>query len=159
VTEIFLIRHARAVELSQGSSDADRALVPEGWRETRAVGAAVKQAGARIDVIVSSPLVRAVQTATLIGVELGVDGIGIDHALVPEGRSDAMLAIAAAHAGRTVALVGHEPSMGQLLSDLIGRPGMSLVKAGVVKLHFPSEPRRGAGQIGWTISPRQLTPK
>jgi hypothetical protein len=49
--------------------------------------------------------------------------------------------------------------MGELLSDLVGKPGMSLVKAGVVKLAVDGAPARGAAKVVWTISPRHLVPR
>ncbi len=158
VSEIYLIRHARAVD--HASNDWERSLTADGWREARAVGAALKKAGVQLDAVVASPLVRAVQTATLIAMELGIeDGITIDRALVPEGNTNAMIAVASQARGARVALVGHEPSMGQLLSDLVGRPGMSLVKAGVVKLSVDDAPSRGAAKLVWTLSPRHLVPQ
>ena len=75
------------------------------------------------------------------------------------GLTNGMIAVARQARGARVALVGHEPSMGQLLSDLVGRPGMSLVKAGVVKLSFEGAPSRGAAQLVWTLSPRNLVPQ
>src|SRR5262249_3013295 len=122
VTEIYLIRHARAAE--HAANDWERSLVAEGRAEARAVGAALAKAGGQLDAMGVSPLVRAVETATLIGVEIGYAGaLFVDHALTPDGNTEAMLAVLAQLPGERVALVGHEPSMGQLLSDLVGRPG------------------------------------
>jgi len=158
VTELYLIRHARALE--QAASDWERPLMAEGRREARAVGAALKKAGVHLDAIGCSPLVRAVETATLMAVELGYDAaLSIDAAYTPDGTTTAMLNAIGHLTGERVAIVGHEPSMGLLLSDLIGRPGMSMVKAGVAKLSVEGPPSRGAAKLVWTMSPRQLTPQ
>lgn len=153
-----MIRHARALE--QAASDWERPLIAEGRREARAVGAAMKKAGVHLDAIGCSPLVRAVETGTLIAVELGYDAaLTIDAAFTPDGSTTAMLNAIGHLPGERVAIVGHEPSMGQLLSDLLGRPGMSMVKAGVVKLAVEGPPAHGTAKLVWTISPRQLTPQ
>jgi phosphohistidine phosphatase len=158
VTELYLIRHARAVE--QAGNDWERALTAEGRKEALAVGAALEKAGVGLDAIACSPLVRAVETATLMAVEIGFDGgLVIDPALTPDGTTEAMLKVCDHLTGARVALVGHEPSMGHLLSELVGRPGMSMVKAGVVRLMVPWPPARGKAKIAWQMSPRQLTPQ
>lgn len=157
MTELYLIRHARAVE--RAADDWQRALEPEGRREARAVGAALHKEGVRFDAIAVSPLVRAVETATLVAEATGFDGgLTVDTALTPDGHTEAMLAVCARLPGQRVALVGHEPSMGQLLSELVGKPGMSLVKAGVVRLAVDGSARRGAAKVVWQLSPRHLAP-
>jgi phosphohistidine phosphatase len=158
VSELYLIRHARAVDHS--SNDWERPLTPEGRHEARAVGAALKKAGVSLDAIACSPLVRAVETATLMAVEVGyTGGLTIDIALTPDGAPSTMLNVATQLGGERIAMVGHEPSMGQFLSVLVGRSGMSMVKAGVVKLAVGGAPVIGAAKLVWTISPRQLTPQ
>jgi phosphohistidine phosphatase len=158
VTDLFLIRHARAVE--QSPHDWERPLLPEGRKEARAVGAALKRAGVSFDALACSPLVRAVETATLIAVELGFEGgLVVDSSLAPDGVPSAMLSVAARLADERVALVGHEPSMGNFLSALVGRSGMTMVKAGVVRLAVSGPPVLGAAKLVWTISPRQLVPQ
>jgi phosphohistidine phosphatase len=158
VTDLFLIRHARAAE--QSPHDWERPLLPEGRKEARAVGAALKKAGVGIDAIACSPLVRAVETATLIAVELGFEGgLIIDSTLAPDGAPSAMLTVAGRLSGERVALVGHEPSMGNFLSALLGRSGMTMVKGGVVRLAVQDPPLLGAAKLVWTLSPRQLVPQ
>jgi phosphohistidine phosphatase len=158
VSELYLIRHARAVDHS--ANDWERPLTPEGRHEARAVGAALKKAGVEFSAIACSPLVRAVETATLIAVEVGyAGGLTIDIALTPDGAPSAMLNVAAHLGGDRVAMVGHEPSMGHFLSALVGRPGMSMLKAGVARLAVDGAPTVGAAKLVWTISPRQLVPQ
>jgi phosphohistidine phosphatase len=158
VTELFLIRHARAVD--HAASDGERPLEAEGRRDARAVGQAMLKAAVEVDLIVTSPFVRAVETATLVAVELGYQrGLVVDASLTPDGSTSAILAFCAGLESERVALVGHEPSMGQLLSDLVGRPGMSMVKAGVACLSLDGGLRRGAARLRWTMSPRHLAPQ
>jgi len=161
VTELYLIRHARA--LDHAANDWERSLVAEGRKEARTVGAALHKDGIQFDVMAVSPLVRAVETATLISVEVGYEGaLTIDHALTPDGTTAGILALCGQLTGARVALVGHEPSMGQLLSDLLGKPGMSMVKCGVVRLALEAEdgvPQPGSAKVVWSISPRHLHPR
>ena len=155
--ELYLFRHARAVD--HAASDWERALQPEGRKEARTVGGALLAQQVGFVTIAVSPLVRAVETATLVAVEMHYDaGLVVDSALTPDGTTKQLFALLARLTGDRVALVGHEPSMGQLLSDLVGRPGMSLVKAGVVKLTIDEAPQLGKATLVWTMSPRQLTP-
>ncbi|MEO6953818.1 MAG: phosphohistidine phosphatase SixA [Polyangia bacterium] len=155
--ELYLIRHARAVD--HAANDWERALQPEGRKEARTVGAALLAQHVGFDCMAVSPLVRAVETATLVAVETGYEGgLFIDAALTPDGSTNQLIALCGRLVGDRVALVGHEPSMGQLLSDLVGRPGMSLVKAGVVKLLVDDAPQLGKATLVWTMSPRHLTP-
>lgn len=157
MTELYLIRHARAIE--HAAHDWERSLMPEGRSDARSVGSALLKAGVSFDAIGVSPLVRAVETATLLAVETAyAGGLTVDHALTPDGLTQAMLQLVAQLPGERIALVGHEPSMGQLLSDLIGRPGMSLMKCGVVRLAIDGNPTLGAAKLSWTMSPRHLVP-
>ena len=160
MTELFLIRHARAVDyVGNHGNDWERPLLAEGRKEARAVGAALAKEGVHWDALAVSPLVRAVETATLMTVDLGYEGgLAIDHAFAPDGTTQSMLAVCERLACTSLALVGHEPSMGQLLSDLLGRPGMMMVKAGVVRLAFDGPPEPGRARLVWSMSPRQLTP-
>lgn len=155
--DLFLVRHARAV--NQAANDWERALIAEGRKEARAVGAALAKLHVAWDAVAVSPLVRAVETATLIAVEVGYEGgLVVDHALAPDGTTTAMLSVCDRLEGSSIAIVGHEPSMGQLLSDLVGRPGLAMVKAGIVRLAFDGPIAVGAGKLVWSISPRQLSP-
>lgn len=124
------------------------------------VAGALKKLAVHFSLIVSSPLVRAVETAELIAV--GTDygrGLEIRPELSPEGEVNDMLATSLApHLGSPrVALVGHEPSMGHLLSHLLGQPGLSLEKAAVACLDFDST--RETALLRWTISPNRLQPQ
>ena len=155
--ELYLIRHARAID--HAANDWERALQPEGRKEARTVGAALLAQQVGFDAMAVSPLVRAVETATLVAVEIQYEGgLTIDSALTPDGTTKQMLALCARLSGDRVALVGHEPSMGELLSELVGRPGMTIVKAGVVKLLIDATTQPGKAKLVWTMSPRQLTP-
>jgi phosphohistidine phosphatase len=142
---LWLLRHAEAVD---GFPDDERPLTERGTRQAEAVGYALQQLGTTIDVCLSSPKLRAVQTAQLacapLGVEVTIDrrlsGEPFDvHELV-EGLGEVML-------------VGHDPSFSLTLHDLTGaqarmrKGGLAgIAKGELVVLLRPAELDAIAGQ-------------
>jgi phosphohistidine phosphatase len=157
--DLFLIRHAKAVDSLGFQPDAERALTKKGRAQALEVGAALASHGVSFDRIVASPLVRAVQTAELIAVATRYDdALTIDAALVPQAAPVTIQArVLAPNAQcRALALVGHEPALGLLLSSLIGRSGLAMPKLGVVRLGF--EEGDELATFRWFVTPKQLTP-
>ena len=154
--DLFLIRHAKAEDPSGFGSDAHRPLTADGRRAARAVGEALRKEGVRFDAIVSSPLVRAVETAELVAIETKYDGaLSVSASLEPGASpSEMMERVVADHEVERLALVGHEPSMGNLLSALLGRPGLSLSKGAVVRLRWDGK----AARYEWAVKPQRLEP-
>ena len=154
--DLFLIRHASAAEGALYGADADRPLTAEGRRSARAVGASLFSQGVKLDHILCSPLVRAVETAELVAVSLEFDGeLEILPELAPEGSPHHVIARLGALSGRT-AVVGHLPSIGNLLGTLLGRPqGISMSKMSVVRLGFADG---RPAKLVWVMTPRHLQP-
>jgi phosphohistidine phosphatase len=154
--DLFLIRHAAASDGVLYGADGERPLTADGRRSAQAVGASLAKHGVKLDHIVSSPLVRAVETAELIAVSLGYDGeLEIWPELLPEGSPSHVIAKLGPRSGRT-ALVGHLPSIGNLLGTLLGRPqGVSMSKMAVVRLGWTDG--RNA-KLVWVMTPRRLEP-
>jgi phosphohistidine phosphatase len=119
--DLLIIRHAKAVD-GEEMLDALRPLTARGRRDALRVGKALRHAGVQLDAIITSPLVRAVETAELVAV-----GIHFDDGLVvqPElalGHSVQALVehvIAPRRSLKAIALVGHEPQLGYLLRGLL----------------------------------------
>src|SRR5437763_1638634 len=133
--DLVLIRHAKAADAECHGSDSDRPLTADGRHAALAVGAALAGHGVAFDHIFASPLVRAVETAELVAVQTRYAGqLGIEHWLEPEARPKEIEAALREGAGERLALVGHEPSIGRLLSRLLDRPGLSLSKGAAVRL-------------------------
>jgi phosphohistidine phosphatase len=154
--DLFLIRHAKAADGVLYGDDAERPLTADGRRAATDVGEALARHAVGFDAIWSSPLVRAVETAELIAAALGYAGqLEISRALTPEARSADALALLERDARARVALVGHEPSMGNLLSALVGRHGLSLSKGAVVRLAWKPG---AAARVVWVVKPKQLDP-
>jgi phosphohistidine phosphatase len=152
--DLFLIRHASAADGPLYGDDADRPLTADGRRAALAVGEALQLAGVGFDKVIASPLVRAVETAELLAVSVGFDGeLAIAHELEPGGSVQRMLELLGRASGERVALVGHLPSMGNLLGALLGRSGVSMSKMSVVRLEHGERSR-----LVWVITPRRLQP-
>jgi phosphohistidine phosphatase len=109
---LWLLRHAEAVD---GTPDDDRQLTERGIRQSEAAGDALERLGVNIDACLSSPKVRAVQTAQLACAPLGVE-VTIDRRLSGE-PFDAYDLVAGLG---DVLLVGHDPSFTLTLHDLTG---------------------------------------
>ncbi len=121
------------------------------------MGESLARHGVKLDAVWSSPLVRAVETAELVACAVGFNGgLEIAGLLAPEGPSSEIAAkILEREQRERVALVGHEPSMGNLLSLLVGRPGLQMSKGAVVRLKWRSGAR---AEVVWVVRPRQLDP-
>jgi phosphohistidine phosphatase len=156
--DVFLIRHTKAADGALYGDDGERPLTPDGRRAALDVGAALARHGVKLDAVVSSPLVRAVETAELVAVQIGFDGaLDVKAALVPEGRPEPMIDLLRHHRdGARVALVGHLPSMGHLLAALLGRGGgLSMSKGAVARLSW----KAGApAKLVWVVTPKRLDP-
>ena len=156
--ELFLIRHAHAVD-GDGMRDDDRPLSKDGRKQALDVGGALARQKVRFARIVVSPLVRAVETAELVAVQLGFEGgLDVHDAMRPDGSWKHLLReVLQKHDGETaLALVGHEPTIGHFLSKLLHQKGLSMSKGAVVRLdwHDAETP----ANVVWTLSPKRLDP-
>jgi phosphohistidine phosphatase len=109
---LLIVRHAEA---ASGSPDELRPLTPEGREHARAVGARLRKEGFAADVVLSSPLLRARETAEA----LALGPPEVDDRLAP-GASPLDVRDAAAGRGETVVVVGHQPDCGKAVAALSG---------------------------------------
>ena len=98
--------------------------------------------------MITSPLVRARQTAQLAAAELGVSPVE-DDALRPGFARDALDGLFARHEGDCLVLVGHDPDFSGLLRDLAGAH-VGLPKGGAAQIDLPG------GELRWLLRPRAL---
>jgi phosphohistidine phosphatase len=147
--KVFLVRHAHAVDEDAVLSDADRFLSARGRETAKNVGRRLKETGIAFDALLTSPLVRAVQTAELLAgaLELAVP-VSTWPPLAP-GGSLRRTADELASRGALVACVGHEPSISALCAMLAGRPSFPSFRPGQVTLVED-------GRAVWTLSPDTL---
>jgi phosphohistidine phosphatase len=152
---LFLVRHSNAVDPA-GRRDEDRPLTPEGrFQLRRSVSAIQSETQDRYEQIITSPLVRAVQSAEILASIPGYSGVvEVSRLLVPAARPKETLALFQYETKNTV-LVGHEPAMSALASELLG----CLVppfKKGAVWLLERSAQLPGVPQatFRWALQPR-----
>ncbi len=162
--ELLVIRHGIAEDrdafAASGTDDALRPLTDEGRRKMRRVARALTTLVPALDVLASSPLVRARQTADLVS--KAYSGLPVTEILQlePDQHPDAFAEWVRGQARRgAVAAVGHEPLLGRVVSLLLAGRAESFVelkKGGVCLLGFPDRVEPGAGVLRWVLTPGQL---
>jgi phosphohistidine phosphatase len=120
---LFLLRHAKAEDVGDGLPDFDRALNDRGRKEARAVGILIRKQNVRLDLVLSSPAVRARETTELVlgSAELVLE-VHYDQRIYEAGPQRLLEVISQLEDEMSaVLLVGHNPGLGELLSLLTNR--------------------------------------
>jgi phosphohistidine phosphatase len=160
--KLLVIRHAIAedAQKSTGADDAERALTPRGRRRMRAAARGLRRVAPGIDLLATSPLTRAVQTADVVAAaykDLKVVKLG--H-LAPDASIHALLKwLQERKHDSTVALVGHEPQLGVFVSWMLTGLQESFVrlkKGGACLVELKEQVRSGRGRLLWSLAPAQL---
>lgn len=155
------MRHASAVERLGGAilNDSQRPLTDEGKAEAKLVASALKRIGVKPDLIISSPLTRARQTAEII--RDGLDGkeeLKVSDSLAPGGTSSEVLKYLKQQGSFEDAfLVGHEPDIGRIAADMIwAGPEVAIPfkKAGVIRVDIVDLPPSWPGTLKWFMTPK-----
>lgn len=140
--------------------DAERPLTGKGVKKLKKAASGLKKLVGRADAVVSSPYLRAVQTAEILAGKLGIKKIEKTAALEPSGRlADLFARLKSYGAGAAVVLTGHEPHLGKTISGCLGGPGaafVSLGKGGACLLEFKGKPAAGKAALLWLLEPEQL---
>ncbi len=113
---LWLLRHADAAPAAEGQSDAERPLTEKGRGQARAAGAALAALGVELDACLSSPRIRALDTATLACAQLGIDV----HVAPELDGGDFNAERVASGFGERVLLVGHNPDFPRAVHALTG---------------------------------------
>jgi phosphohistidine phosphatase len=148
---VTLIRHAEAGD--DAPRDESRALTVRGRADTRRLGRVLARRGVRFTLIVTSPLVRAVQTAEIVAAAIDYRGrMPASELLVPEGAAADVVAFLAKLADeKSVALVAHEPILSAIAAALTGKARYpALRKAEALRIRLPDGPET-AGSLRWRI--------
>lgn len=161
---LYLVRHAIAAEqdAKQWPDDRQRPLTPAGRRRFRRTAkslVAVIQSAGKVTRLISSPLLRARQTAAMLH-RAGLPQ-PIDESVLAPGRTAArVLAVLRAHDVESIVLVGHEPDLGRLLAVCIAGADAKLSlrfrKGGAACLSFAGAPRVGEATLEWLLPPKAL---
>jgi phosphohistidine phosphatase len=147
--KVFLIRHAQAVDEDIDLADSSRYLSGRGREVARAVGAQLREQGVVFETALTSPLVRAVQTAEIVCAGLGYDKpIVVLPSLAP-GMSVRRVAEELPAFGTHVACFGHEPGISALAALLSSAPAFAAFRPGQVTAI-------DAGRAIWTLAPDTL---
>jgi len=159
--ELLLLRHGIAEERRVDLPDGSRALTAEGRLRTEAVLQRLLELGLGCDLLLSSPLTRARQTADLARLAGLAPDLELAAALEHAGEIGPLLQLWLGDSSprpgwRRLALVGHEPDLGLLAARLIGAPAgaVTLKKAGVALVALPEDGR--AARLKLLLSPRSL---
>ncbi|MGA9529521.1 MAG: phosphohistidine phosphatase SixA [Terriglobales bacterium] len=156
---VYFLRHASAGQhLLNPKKDEKRALDKDGIEQCGYIGRALAALGVQADIIVTSPLKRATQTAALVGNEMGHEGkLATDSGLRPEATFADFQKLLEKYARQdSIMLVGHNPNLriflGRLIGGASGEAAIELKKGAVAKV----EVRRNAGSLSWCVTPRIL---
>jgi phosphohistidine phosphatase len=159
-TDLYLVRHAVAADRgSEWPDDTKRPLTERGISRFKEVVKGLRHLDVEIDEIFTSPLLRAKQTAELLAAGLeGKPAVKILDALAPGHTSSAVMAnLAKVAKRRRVALVGHEPELGELAAYLIGAgKAIPFKKGGVCRIDVGSLTSKRAASLVWFFPPNVL---
>jgi phosphohistidine phosphatase len=160
--DLLIVRHAIAFERDRARwhDDALRPLSPAGIRRARKAAAGLKELTPRPGRLLSSPLVRARQTAKILTQVAGWPEAEEVPELSPEEPALAVLTLLARDRSKIVAVVGHQPGLGELLAAcLLGEGGalpIEMKKNAVACVAFEGKPRAGHAALKWLATPRML---
>lgn len=158
--ELYLIRHGVAAERGEDyPDDSKRPLTNAGISRLRKEAKALDELGVALDHIITSPLARTRQTADIFAESLkSKPSVSQSDALAPAGTSTAVIQELAKHMRKArIALVGHEPNIGELAGRLIGaRMPLEFKKGAICRIDFEVFPPKGIGQLRWFVTPRML---
>ena len=158
--DLYLIRHAIAAERGdEWPDEGARPLTESGVARFTEVVKGLVWLGVQIDEIFTSPLVRARQTADLLARGLGGTAtVKMLEALSPGHEPRAVMdALGRAARRRRIALVGHEPDLGELAAHLLGAPrAIPFKKGGVCMISVQGLTGRRPGELAWLLPPKIL---
>ena len=156
---VYFLRHANAgTHLATPKKDEKRALDKEGIDQCGYVGRALAALDVQVDVIISSPLKRSTQTASLVGNEMGYEGkLQIDAALRPQASFADFRKLLDKYARHeAIMVVGHNPNLSEFLGRIVSDTGceadLELRKGAVAKV----EMQRTSGSLHWCLTPKVL---
>ena len=157
--DLYLMRHAEAADLSAGgfATDAERPLTEKGQRQSRRVGALLKRLDVTLDLVLTSPLTRAHETAKAVVEAMESDAkIRTLDALTPDAEDDAAWQAISRSGGESVLVVGHLPSIASLAGSLLGslaEAPLHFQKASIAALACERPGRKPRVTLEWMLSP------
>jgi phosphohistidine phosphatase len=161
--ELYLLRHGIAANAQEPAPDGERPLTDKGRKRMRKAARGLRRLGIDCDAILTSPLVRARQTADIVAAALGQEArLSVLDALQPNSSTDELLASLHDHEHcGSLMLVGHEPLLSQLASVLLTAKknaalDINLKKGGLCCIEVDDLPPRNPGILRFLLAPKHL---
>jgi phosphohistidine phosphatase len=162
--QLLVIRHAiakdREVFAATGEDDALRPLTEVGAERMKDAAAGLRRVVRTLDILAASPLLRAQQTAEIVAEAYGNLPVHTGGVLSPESEPPAFLRwLRQQRTANVVAVVGHEPHLGTLVTWLMTGQSTSRIalrKGGACLLDFSARPAAGGATLQWALTPSQL---
>ncbi|MDA4127826.1 MAG: phosphohistidine phosphatase SixA [Thaumarchaeota archaeon] len=164
--EIYLLRHGEAGQrVPVAARDMQRALTAAGKKEIEEVGEVMVEMGYEFDIVATSPLKRAKDTASIVNKALErKSGVEEWPELSPEGNRETLYKrLAKIKPGSVVMCVGHEPYLTTAIGEITrkgsdGSSGFRIVlkKGGLARLSVAGFSPRISGELRWLLTPKQL---
>lgn len=152
---LYFVRHGAATDAQEWrGSDFDRPLTDKGRKQMARVAKRLTQAEIEVDLVLTSPLVRARETATIIARELGVEQV-IDERRLADGFDSRTLEdiLREQNAIEHLMLVGHEPTMSQTVGRVIGDARIEFKKGAIACVNLP-DAGSATGTLLWLVPPK-----
>ena len=163
--EIYFLRHGEAGKrMAVAEKDSERGLTESGKVEIREIGKSMASLNLKFDLVATSPLKRAKETATIVNDTMKRKG-GVEEwvELVPEGSREALYRrLGKQRAGTSLLLVGHEPYLTTAINELASKGGSEgstkivLKKGGLARLSVSGSGARLSGELRWLLSPKLI---
>jgi phosphohistidine phosphatase len=161
--QLVVIRHAIAMEREEfaptGRDDSLRPLTDKGREKMKRAAAGLRELVPEISVLAASPFTRAQQTARIVAAEYGSLRVVTTSTLEPDSELDAFTDWLRTRRGDTIAVVGHEPHLGLLVTWLmtgLEESRVPLKKGAACLLEFPSRAEERTARLHWALTASQL---
>ena len=153
---LYFLRHGKAGSPRADDDDA-RTLTGKGRAALRDAAPLWRRLNLRPDIVLSSPLPRALQTAELFCEAVGGSPIVDDRLRPGAGWGDLARAMADHADARRVMFVGHEPDLSSAVALLTGASSVRMRKGGLACVEFYGVPEPGSGELAWLLDPDLYT--
>lgn len=156
--KLLFLRHAIAEDATPGMRDGDRALTEEGRVQVPLVANALQLLGTVPDIVLSSPLARAKETAELLAPLLGCRVEFVDEFRPGNGSLEDLQRVLRRYTANTIMIVGHEPDLASLVARLANADerGILIKKAGLVRVDIDGRVQEGRGHLVWLLTPKVM---
>src|ERR1700685_152272 len=159
---LYILRHGLAVERGTPGykKDSDRPLTSKGRRRMEKISEAMEAMELKFDLILSSPFLRAKQTAKIVAETFGLQKrFAFSEALVPDGNPKMLVEQIGKLRVKNIWFVGHEPHLSRLIALLTTGSvdaAIELKKGGLCKLEMETPSCGRCATLAWLLTPRQM---